>query len=658
MNKNSSPWVLSLGFSSLLSLMVFVIYISLSEMSTTISKMEALVKITNAKISTAHSMRDHIRQRANTLSQMYLTDDYFERLDLFPLLAHHAAKYRADRDRLLLYEMDNDEELLLEKIKSVSDQGYNANNYAAEILLSQASNIEVKNAQRKAYAARQKVLDHLDDLVEMQNNNAQYALNTHIRVNEETRSLIIAISVLALFLGIAISIFAIRETTRKNREIYFQAHHDALTQLPNRKEFEYRLQLAVETAQEKNLEHALCFLDLDQFKIINDTCGHNAGDELLICISKLIHEKIRRHDTLGRLGGDEFGILMERCPLEKAIEISEGIVNLVKNYKFDWENRTFHIGVSIGLVPVNRDTKNITSLMSEADVACYAAKDMGRNRVHVHELNDEHVKKIHQELSWVADIETSLKDQRFKLYVQPITAVNNSNTDTMFEVLLRLKDDEGNIISPGEYIPAAERFNLMRAVDVWVVQEVIQKIEALHQSGQAKIPRIFVNLSANSITDQSFCDYVLDLLTTHNIPEHSICFEITETAAIKNMEQAISFITQLKQAHCLFALDDFGSGMSSFSYLKNLPVDYLKIDGSIVNKMDENKADQAMVAAINQIGRIMNIETIAEHVENAAILAGLNEIGVTYGQGYYIGRPFSIDELIPDFSENPRYSQP
>ncbi|MDA3868885.1 MAG: diguanylate cyclase, partial [Gammaproteobacteria bacterium] len=573
LNKNSSPWVIFLGFSSLLGLMIFVIYISLSEMSTTISKMEALVKITNAKISTAHSMRDHVRLRANTLSQMYLTDDYFERFELFPLLAHHAANFRADRDLLLRYGMDSDEEELLEKIRLASTKGYSINNLAAEILLTHdAADAEVKHAQREAYFARQKVLNHLDELVEMQNSNARYALNTHIRVNEKTRSLIITISVLVIFLGTAISIFIIRETTRKNREIYFQAHHDALTHLPNRKEFEYRLQLAVTTAREKNLEHALCFLDLDQFKIINDTCGHNAGDQLLICISELIHEKIRRHDTLGRLGGDEFGILMERCSLEKALEISEGIVNLVRNYKFKWENRTFHIGVSIGLVPVNRDTKNVTCQMSEADVACYAAKDMGLNRVYVHELNDEHVKKIHQELSWVADIETSLKDQRFKLYVQPITAVSSRNTDTMFEVLLRLKDDEGNIISPGEYIPAAERFNLMRAVDVWVVHEVIKKIEALHQSGQAKIPRFFVNLSANSITDQSFCDYVLDLLNTHNIPEYSICFEITETAAIKNMEQAISFNTQLKQAHCLFALDDFGSGMSSFSYLKNLPV--------------------------------------------------------------------------------------
>ena len=646
MKKNSSHWILSLGFSSLLTLMILVIYIPLSEMSTTISKMEALVKVTNAKISTAHAMRDHIRQRANTLSQMYLTDDYFERHELYPLLAHHAANYRTARKLILQHEMDDDETELLEKIRAVSEEGYRANEIAADILLSQASDEEVKEAQREAYAARQKVLDHLNKLVEMQNINAQYALDTHIRVNEETRNLVIAISVLALFLGFAISIFSIRETKRKSKEIHFQAHHDALTNLPNRKEFEHRLNLAVETAKEKNLEHALCFLDLDQFKVINDTCGHNAGDQLLINISKMIRKKIRGNDTLGRLGGDEFGILMEKCSLEKALEISEGIVTLVRNYKFNWEDRIFQIGASIGLVPVNKDTKNVINLMSEADIACYAAKDMGRNRVHVHELNDEQVKKIHQELSWVADIETSLKDQRFKLYIQHISPVGASkNIHGMFEVLLRLKGDEGNIISPGEYIPAAERFNLMRAVDIWVVQEVIKKIEALNISGSSEVPRIFVNLSANSITDQSFCDYVLELLNKHPIPKNSICFEITETAAIKNMEQAINFITQLKKAHCLFALDDFGSGMSSFTYLKNFPVDYIKIDGSLVNKMDENRSDRAMVAAINQIGRIMNIETIAEHVENEAILVGLKEIGVTYAQGYHIGRPFSIDDL-------------
>ena len=646
MKKTSSHWILSLGFSSLLALMVMVVYISLSEMNTTVSKMEALVKITNAKMSAAHAMRDHIRLRANTLNRMYLTEDYFDRFELQPLLAHHAADYRASRNLLLQYEMDEDEQTLLEKIDAAGKQGFRVNTEAADILLSQAPDDEIREAQIEGYIARQKVLDQLDMLIKMQNENAQYALDVHIRVNEKTQNLVIGISALAFFLGMGISIFAIRETTRKSNEIHFQAHHDTLTNLPNRKEFKYRLQHAVDTAKERDLDHALCFLDLDQFKIINDTCGHKAGDQLLIKISQLIQEKIREYDTLGRLGGDEFGLLLESCSLEKALEISEGIVSLVRNYKFNWENRIFQIGVSIGLVHISKDSKDIVSLMSAADISCYAAKDMGRNRVHVHELNDEQVKRIHQELSWVADIETSLKDQRFKLYIQPIVAVDkNKNTDAMFEVLLRLKDDDGNIISPGEYIPAAERFNLMHAVDVWVVHEVIKKIEAMQQSGEKETPRIFVNLSANSITDQSFCNYVLGLLKQHPIPRHSICFEITETAAIKNMDQAINFINQLKKAHCLFALDDFGSGMSSFTYLKNLPVDYLKIDGSIVNKMDNDTANQAMVAAINQIGQVMHIETIAEHVENKEIMSALNDIGVTYGQGYYIGKPFSIDKL-------------
>lgn len=646
MKQRYSHWLLPLGFSSLLGLMIVVIYISLSQMNITVSKMEVLVKITNAKIAAAHAMRDHIRLRANTLTKMYLTDDYFERMELYPLLAHHAANYRDTRDLLVQYEMDNEEQALLEQIRIVSEEGYMANSEAADILLSRAPDDAVRKAQLAAYSARQHVLDLLDNLVEMQNRNAQQALDVHIRVNNETRNIIIIISSIALLLGITISLFAIRETNRKNKEIHFQAHHDALTNLPNRKEFEQRLRFALTSAQDLNLEHVLCFMDLDQFKIINDTCGHKAGDQLLIKISKLIREKIRDHDTLGRLGGDEFGLLLESCSLEKAIEISEGIVNLVRNYKFNWEDRIFQIGVSIGLVYINRDSKDITTLMSEADIACYAAKDMGRNRVHVHELNDEHVKKIHQELSWVANIETSLKDQRFKLYIQPIIPVDSTNnTYGMFEILLRLKDDNGNIISPGAYIPAAERFNLMRAVDVWVIQEVIKKIEAIVQTGKAQPPRFFINLSANSLTDQSYCEYILELLHKHSIPEKSICFEITETAAIKNMEQAISFIEQLKKAHCLFALDDFGSGMSSFTYLKNLPVDYLKIDGSIVNKMDKNTVDEAMVAAINQIGRVMHIETIAEHVENEAIMENLVNLGVNYAQGYHIGRPIPIEEL-------------
>jgi diguanylate cyclase (GGDEF)-like protein len=652
MKRDTTQLIISLGFASLLVLIFIVAYISLSEMNSTIKQMEEVVKVTNGKIASAHTMRDYVRLRADTLNKMYLTDDFFERDEIAPMLAHYAAKYREARDELTSYGMTKEEEMLHQKILDVSEIGFQVNNIALDILMSDVPIEEVRYAMREANIGRQRVLDHLDKLVEIQNKNAQLALDESIKINQQTRKIVITISILSFFLGIAISIYVVLESLRKNREMHFQAHHDALTSLYNRKEFEARLQYVIDKAKLKHTEHALCFMDLDQFKIINDTCGHKAGDQMLIELSRLIQAKIRDNDTLGRLGGDEFGLLLEKCTLNKAIEIAEGLVNLVKKYEFKWDDRTFRVGVSIGLVHITNKSRDATSLMSEADIACYAAKDMGRNRVHVHAFNDEHVKKIHQELSWVADIETSLKDQRFKLYAQPIIPVDpDTKVRSMFEILLRLKDDAGNIISPGAYIPAAERFGLMRAVDIWVVAEVIKMIEVMNKSGQLNKPLVFINLSANSLIDIGFCDYVLALLKDHNIPDDSICFEITETAAIKNIQQAKDFMWHLKKAHCLFALDDFGAGMSSFSYLKNLPVDYLKIDGSFVNKMDENTVDQAMVAAIHQIGQVMSIQTIAEHVENEATMTNLKDIGVTYAQGYHICKPMAINELVETTSQ-------
>jgi diguanylate cyclase (GGDEF)-like protein len=647
MKRDTTQWVISLGFASLLVLIFIVAYISLSEMNSTIRQMEELVKVTNNKIASAHTMRDYVRLRADTLNKMYLTDDFFERDEIAPMLAHYAAKYREARDTLNSYGMTEEEQILHKKLLDVSEYGFEINNIALDILMSDAPIDEVRDAMQAANDGRQDVLDQLNELVEIQNKNAQLALDERTSINKQTNKIVIIISIMAFFLGIAISLFVVLESIRKNREMHFQAHHDALTSLCNRTEFENRLQYVIDKAKQKNTEHALCFLDLDQFKIINDTCGHKAGDQMLIKLSQLIQGKIREHDTLGRLGGDEFGLLIEKCSLSKAIEIAEGLVNLVKKYEFAWEGRTFRVGVSIGLVHITNRSRDATALMSEADIACYAAKDMGRNRVHVHAFNDEHVKKIHQELSWVADIETSIKDQRFKLYAQPIVPVDPSmKTRSMFEILLRLKDDAGNIISPGAYIPAAERFGLMRAVDIWVAAEVIKEIEIIHKRGDYETPLAFINLSANSIIDKGFCDYILTLIKDHDIPDNSICFEITETAAIKNIEQAKDFMLHLKKANCLFALDDFGTGMASFSYLKNLPVDYLKIDGSFVNKMDENTVDQAMVAAIHQIGQVMSIQTIAEHVENEASMANLKNIGIAYAQGYHICKPMPLDEVV------------
>ncbi len=281
--------------------------------------------------------------------------------------------------------------------------------------------------------------------------------------------------------------------------------------------------------------------------------------------------------------------------------------------------------------------------MSEADIACYAAKDMGRNQLYVHELSDVQVKRMHKELRWVADIRNSLKDNRFKLYSQPIyTTVGTQPEIRMQEVLLRLKDDEGNISSPGNYILAAERFGLMRDVDQWVIDQVIQ---TLHEIGDTRDICLFVNLSTNSLSDKNFCAYILKLLADYEIDGNSICFEITETAATRNLSQVADFIKALKQAHCLFALDDFGSSTTSFSYLQDLPVDYLKIDGALVTDIHSNTISHAMVAAINEIGSVMNIKTIAEHVENEITLKRLDEIGIDFAQGFHFGSPKPIDTL-------------
>jgi diguanylate cyclase (GGDEF)-like protein len=646
-----TKWVIALGFSALLALMSATTYISLSQMDENIARMAELVDITNAKTSATHAMRDSVRMRGEVLTKMHLLEDVFDREEMRLQLFEHGLMFRNARDSLTAYPLNARELQLISKVRPYTLNAKTLNENTAELLLEDdVPTARIQNELRLANAARRKMLDILDELVNYQNQYSKYVLTESVRYHENTSSIIILLSVATFFFGILISLLVIRQAAKKNYEIQHQANHDALTELVNRKEFERRLESSIASAKETGKEHVLCYMDLDQFKIVNDTCGHNAGDQLLIELSQLLRGTVRENDTLGRLGGDEFGLLLESCSLENALEISEGIISLIKNYEFKWQNRTFHIGVSIGLSHITKKSKDIATILSEADVACYAAKDMGRSRVHVHMLHDEQVKKIHKELSWVADIETSLKDKRFKLYVQPIAPLDSNNNQCMYEVLLRLKDDNGNIVSPGEYIPAAERFNLMRAVDVWVVSEVIKKIESMQTSG-ISTPRMFVNLSANSIVDKTFCEYVLKLLQDHNIADYSICFEITETAAIKNIQQASQFMQQLKEAHCLFALDDFGTGMSSFTYLKNMPVDYLKIDGSFVMNMDKNTIDQAMVAAIHQIGRVMDIKTIAEHAETEAIMDHLEKIGVTFAQGYYIGKPVPIAELATKLSD-------
>ena len=429
-----------------------------------------------------------------------------------------------------------------------------------------------------------------------------------------------------------------RELTQK---MTWQATHDALTGLVNRAEFERRLAALIRQPGEPGSTHALLYIDLDQFKVVNDTCGHVAGDELLRQLSFLLKEHVRDSDTLARLGGDEFGLLLERCPLGRAREIAESLRHVIKDFRFTWDEKPFEIGASIGVVEVDEDSESLSTVMSAADVACYAAKDLGRNRVHVYEPNDEELKQRRGEMQWIGRINNALANDRLVLYGQAIRPVGGeADEGRHYEILVRMLDEEGELVPPAAFIPAAERYNLMPSVDKWVVNHVCRLAGALRARGGAgQLTMLAINLSGSTLSDDDFLGFVRHQLEAYRVPPELICFEITETAAIANLARAIQFIREMKRLGCRFALDDFGSGLSSFAYLKNLPVDYLKIDGGFIRDMVADPIDRAMVRSINEVGHVMGIQTIAEFVEDEETLAVLRSIGVDYAQGFGIAHP-------------------
>ncbi|AFY89743.1 EAL domain-containing protein [Chroococcidiopsis thermalis] len=441
------------------------------------------------------------------------------------------------------------------------------------------------------------------------------------------------------------SILVFRDITQANtmaRQLAWQASHDPLTELYNRREFEKRLATAVHSAQNGSIQHVLCYLDLDQFKIINDTCGHAAGDMLLRHISSLLPTQLRKTDTLARLGGDEFGILLYSCPLEQATQIANVLRQQINDYRFVWQDKTFTVGVSIGLVEINITTPSVASVLSAADAACYVAKNKGRNRVHIYQLDDTELAIQQGEMQWVTRLPQALEDNRFRLFYQPIAAIAPTSVGSPHhcEVLLRLEDETGKLVSPMAFIPAAERYHLMHRIDRWVIQTLFRH---LMLSSTARLPHVYaVNLSGATLNDEQFISFVQEQFALTEICPQLICFEVTETVAITNLAKAAAVMRQLKALGCSFALDDFGSGMSSFAYLKNLPVDYLKIDGVFVREIVSDPIAAEMVAAIAKIASVMGIQTIAEFVEDEFILDKLRQLGVDYAQGYGISQPKAL----------------
>jgi diguanylate cyclase (GGDEF)-like protein/PAS domain S-box-containing protein len=445
------------------------------------------------------------------------------------------------------------------------------------------------------------------------------------------------------------------ETERRHMEhvIMHQATHDSLTGLTNRNEFDRQLTEHIYDAKNYGRTHALCYLDLDRFKLVNDTSGHAAGDELLKQITTLLHSCIRGGDILGRLGGDEFGLILENCPHNAAETIANKITDEISNHQFIWDDKTFSIGVTIGLVPLTEQTDSASEVMKQADLACYTAKDLGRNRVYVYQNEDTEMIRRQEEMHWATQIEDALDNNRLRLHAQSICPISKDGLGRVhLEILVRLEGADGELIPPNAFIPAAERFNLMGKIDQRIIHDTFNFIAS--RKGETGDNICYsINLSGNSLNDVNLSQYINTKLDEFKISPDNVCFEITETAAITNLQMAKKLMEDLKSFGCLFALDDFGSGLSSFEYLKNLPVDYLKIDGCFVRDMVNNKVDHAMVAAINQIGHVMDIQTIAEFVENDQIIHKLKILDVDYAQGYAISRPIPLEEVDIDDLSSP-----
>ncbi len=475
-----------------------------------------------------------------------------------------------------------------------------------------------------------------------------------IDTNDEIRDLSVAFNrMVENFLSTQAERKQMAEQVLYEKELaQWQANHDLLTGLVNRREFEHQLLQIL--SSEEPLYHALLYLDLDRFKIVNDTCGHSAGDELLRQVSKVLSAQIRSSDTLARLGGDEFAIILYGCPMKNAVTLAQKILSSVQQFCFIWHNQKFSIGVSIGVVSCNPQKDTLSSVLRAADAACYGAKNLGRNQIYIMENQEQELADQSREMNWLAEIHQALESDRFVLFYQTIQPLQTfSMKSEHYEVLLRMEGKNGQIIPPMAFIPLAERYQLMNQIDRWVIRTLFatqglhyrKRVRMAQQKGHSLNSLYAINLSGETLNDVNFVQFIREELDRHQIPPQLICFEITETVAISNLPQAKLMITQLQELGCRFALDDFGSGMSSFSYLKSLPVDFLKIDGIFIRELLEAPVNSAIVKSFHQVAQVMGIATIAEFVDSESKFLQLQSLGIDYAQGYWIAKPQSLPKL-------------
>jgi len=649
------------SFAVVMALVVIVAVVGLTRMAENNRKMETIVDEYNVKTGHIVSMYNAARERSVSLLRMANMDDPFERDEEYLHFNTLATDFAVARIALSEKQLDPEELKLHTEQGKLTTNAVPLQKQVVQLLVDDDMEQATRVLLDQSIPAQDEVLAQLGKMLDYQQVSARRAMDESKEAYRTTVLHMGILLALAISTGILVALSVMRRTALAEdalfnqisqertlrKQLTYQASHDALTGLINRTKFDEHLQLALESAHQDAATHALMYLDLDQFKIVNDTCGHVAGDELLRQLAVMLKQKIRSHDILARLGGDEFGVLLEHCAPEYTINVANTLLDTVQEFRFAWEDKIFSVGVSIGVVLINKYSNSTGNVLSIADAACYSAKDAGRNRMHVARENDATIARHYGEMQWVSRITEAFEKNRLQLHGQQIIPLCTADNELpgMIEILVRMVDESGDLIPPGAFIPAAERYNLMVSLDRWVVKNTLDWI-GKNLSIAETLGQFTINLSGQSINDARFLEFLVELITAADVPAQMICFEITETAAITNLGKATQFISKLKEFGCSFALDDFGSGLSSFAYLKNLPVDYLKIDGSFVKDILEDPIDEAMVRSINDIGHVMGKKTIAEFVENKETLDMLREIGVDYIQGYGIDMPKPLDDFV------------
>ena len=645
LKKDNTKTIIAFGFLAVFSLMGLAMGLSMVTLNSANKEMSALIKDNAEKTSLAYQMRDVIRTRSGSVKSLLQINEPDEREKIFDKLISSTESYVSSRQALEALGANERENDILTKVEEADQRVAEVYNKANDKIYNMHSTPDMlKSVLAEVQLQEFVLLNHLNDLVKLEKTLAEETLAGNQSRYKKIQGVLLTSLLAAFGTSILISGFVIRRVARANRRIAHLASHDDLTGLKNRRSFEARLEHVISIAPRSSDAYGLMFVDLDRFKIINDTCGHHAGDQLLIQLTSMIQSRLRRGDMFARLGGDEFAVIARADTFEDVTNLAEDLRRLVNDFTFHYAEQTFSVSLSIGVIPIDGEKTDIESILSEVDSACYVAKQSGRNRVHVTQDNDAEIVKYRNDIAGMQNIRAALAEERLALFYQPVYEILPDGVEMAHcEILLRIRSETGELFSPAEFIPIAEKYNIMTEIDRWVFSHVLDWVVA-HQHDY-DTPRLLINLSGLSFINDEFLNFVVGQLETRDVDPTRLAFEITETAAVDNMEKANVFIDRIRELGSSFALDDFGSGFSTFAYLKELPIDYLKIDGSLVKNLATDRIDREMVKAINKIGHTVGAQTIAEFVEDDETLQYLREMGVDYAQGYGLCKPQSLTEL-------------